>query len=159
MDDFVYFDVQKIIEIHENVLEESGGFPGIKDMSSLETTVEFVKNDFYYPTLIDKVCYIIFNLATSHPFLDANKRTALSVSAFFLNINEPDFCSSYYMEVMEDMVIFLVENLITKYELGLFVDCIISKVEFSEDLKLLLVNCYQKHHEILESFGIDLEDV
>ncbi len=46
---FLYFDLKYAIKTHDKVLEISGGISGIKDVGLLESVVEHVKNDDYYP--------------------------------------------------------------------------------------------------------------
>lgn len=151
-EDIIYFEVDSISEFHDTIIEISGGLPGIKDFSVLSSTIDFMKNDFYYPNFIDKLVYLIYNLSKSHPFLDANKRTALFVGGFFLEINGYDDCLERYLSDIEDLILFLVEDLIDKKTLSLFIEYVINGDEYSESMKLLLANCYIEHYKILDTF-------
>lgn len=76
---------------HERQLSEHGGLPGIRDEGLLESALAKPQNVFFYsdspvdmPRLAASYAY---GLATNHPFLDGNKRTALVVSRLFLRLN------------------------------------------------------------------------
>ncbi len=51
---FRYFTVEFTIEVHDNIIRESGGFMGIRDGGLIDSTLDHVQNDFYYPELEDK---------------------------------------------------------------------------------------------------------
>ena len=59
---FRYFSVEFTIEVHDNIIRESGGFMGIRDGGLIDSTLDHVQNDFYYPELEDKVTLWFFHL-------------------------------------------------------------------------------------------------
>ena len=82
-----YFDIENVALIHEKVLKKSGGLLGFKDEGGISQVCDFVQNDLYYPTFLEKLSYIIFSISKNHFFNDGNKRTALMCGAYFLSIN------------------------------------------------------------------------
>lgn len=66
--DIKYFDVEKVWEIHKEVLDVSGGLSGYKNKNGISQICDFMQNDIYYPSLIDKLEYLIFSIAKNHFF-------------------------------------------------------------------------------------------
>lgn len=70
-----------ILELHDRVLEESGGKPGIKDegliVSALNAPVESAGGTDAYNYFFEKVAAMGYRIASNHGFQDGNKRTAL----------------------------------------------------------------------------------
>lgn len=54
-----YFDVESIEEIHNDILKISQGLKGFKDKQEISKVCDFVQNDLYYPTFVEKLAYII----------------------------------------------------------------------------------------------------
>jgi len=87
------------LAIHNRQLSEHGGQAGIRDEALLESALAKPQNVFFYseepvsmPRLAASYAY---GLANNHPFLDGNKRAALSVSLTFLYLNGFIFSGSY----------------------------------------------------------------
>jgi death-on-curing protein len=78
--------------IHERLIAEHGGNPGIRDENLLELALQRPQQLFAYrqpqPDLAELAATLAFGLARNHPFVDANKRTALVCYRTFLALNE-----------------------------------------------------------------------
>lgn len=90
---------EEALAMHGRQLSEHGGLPGIRDEGLLESALARPQNLFVYadspvdmPRLAASYAY---GLATNHPFLDGNKRTALVVSQTFLALNGYRFTGSF----------------------------------------------------------------
>lgn len=64
---------------------------GVRDIGLLDSAVHrplasFDGNDLY-PTVLEKAAAILHSLLKNHPFVDGNKRTALSSAGIFLKLN------------------------------------------------------------------------
>jgi death-on-curing protein len=46
---FTYFDTAHAITVHDEIINRSGGALGILNVGLLESVIEHVQNDFYYP--------------------------------------------------------------------------------------------------------------
>lgn len=83
--------VEDVIEIHNRVLSQYGGLQGIRDRNLLESSVEGIYQSFgeyeFYPTVLDKIARLAFNIITNHPFNDGNKRTAYVCITVLLDSN------------------------------------------------------------------------
>ena len=84
----VYIPLPNAIEIHEKTVQVSGGGTLEQlDMGRLESVLEHIQNDDYYPTFEDKLTHLFFTVCKFHCFADGNKRLAISLSAQFLLLN------------------------------------------------------------------------
>ena len=73
-----YLSLREILELHENLIEISGGARGIRDMPALESAINqprltFDRSDLY-PDILAKAAALCFFLVMNHPFVDGNKR-------------------------------------------------------------------------------------
>ncbi|MFL0438799.1 type II toxin-antitoxin system death-on-curing family toxin [Enterococcus pernyi] len=136
-----YFEVEHALETHDMILEKTGGVPGIKDRGLLESSLCHMQNDIYYPTFEEKIIHLVFSVAKNHVFMDGNKRTSISLGAYFLIINGyPSWIISDFILQMEDLVLLLVENILTKEEFGDYIALIISENPLPESLQIKLIN-------------------
>ncbi|MFA5888454.1 MAG: type II toxin-antitoxin system death-on-curing family toxin [Candidatus Nanoarchaeia archaeon] len=81
---------EHLIQLHEFVVNETGGYSGIRNRKDLESVISSIE----YPINRDKVrsivhiCAQLFRLIIQkHPFLDGNKRTALAAVLALLERN------------------------------------------------------------------------
>jgi len=85
-----YLSVDDIIELHRDIIEQTGGEAGILNRGNLEFIVGFVRSQVY-TVEIDDIFLLVAMLAkgiiSRHPFLDANKRTGIEVADIFLRKN------------------------------------------------------------------------
>jgi len=77
--------VEKIIEIHETIIEKYGGETGILNRGELEFIVDQVNHE--NRSIFWKTALILRNITCGHPFLDGNKRTALEVADTYLRMH------------------------------------------------------------------------
>ena len=64
---------REIIEIHADILRDFGGTSGIRDTGTLDYVIYQVNRS---REVIRKSAIILHGIATGHPFVDGNKRTA-----------------------------------------------------------------------------------
>ncbi|GBE08053.1 toxin Doc [bacterium BMS3Bbin11] len=79
-----------VVAVHQMLIAEHNGSPGIQDVGLLESALVRPRQIFSYDpkaTIFDLAAGYGFGLAKNHPFIDGNKRTALSIVATFLEIN------------------------------------------------------------------------
>ena len=91
MANFRYLTSQNVIQIHFEIVEQTGGLQGIRDVGLLESAVERPKATFggedLYPTLELKAAALVHSLLLNHQFADGNKRTAVVSMIEFLQLN------------------------------------------------------------------------
>lgn len=78
--DYIKMRFSRAEEVPDYSLQRSG-------IEKLTGVLEGVKEDTYYPTLIDKAVYLITQINKGHFFSNGNKRLALVLTTLFLNIN------------------------------------------------------------------------
>ena len=86
-----YLTAKQMMFIHSRLIKETGGSPGIHDLSALLSAVGRPQSSFdeedLYPTLFTKVAALIDSLIRNHPFVDGNKRTGMAAASLFLRRN------------------------------------------------------------------------
>ena len=81
-----YPEIGEAIAIHDALIEEFGGAPGIRDEGALAAALMRPQLG-YYDSLIEEAGALLESLANNHPFVDGNKRTAFAVTDTFLHLN------------------------------------------------------------------------
>jgi|SRR6185312_120275 len=137
----IYIDVKHAVDTHDLILKISEGRPGILDQGRLESILELVQNDDYYPTFIDKLTHLVFEVNKGHCFNDGNKRTSIALGAFFLEVNGLDVLVSKFIIEMENIAVAVADNLIDESFLHEIIDSIVNEIEYTEELKLRIIGC------------------
>ncbi|EDT26671.1 type II toxin-antitoxin system death-on-curing family toxin [Clostridium perfringens] len=137
----IYLTYDMLCDVYEKVIEVSGGgAKGILDDGKVRGILEQVKNDLYYPEIEHKVSYLFFSLNKYHCFQDGNKRIALAVCIHFLNMNGYLFIMGRFIKEMENISIHVAAGTISKELLDEIVQSLIYEDDFSEGLKLKIIN-------------------
>ncbi len=78
-----------VLALHEDLLAEYGGAPGIRDEALLESALARPHHLFAYenPDIFTLAAAYISGLVRNHPFIDGNKRTAFMIGYAFLSRN------------------------------------------------------------------------
>ncbi len=86
-----YLSLREILELHEAVIDISGGARGIRDMRALESAFNQPRLTFnqadLYPNIVAKAAALCFFLVMNHPFVDGNKRVGHAAMETFLILN------------------------------------------------------------------------
>jgi len=81
-----YPTVDEVIAVHALLIAKFGGSPGIRDRGGLEAAVARPQIG-YYTDIIQEAAALWESLSQNHPFVDGNKRVAVTVTAAFLRVN------------------------------------------------------------------------
>jgi death-on-curing protein len=135
----IYFDSSYAVKKHDKILEISGGIPGTKDLGALESILEHIQNEDYYPSFEEKLTHLVFAINKGHCFNDGNKRTSIALGAFFLELNGLDIRVSKFIIEMENIAVAVADNYIGKELLGEIIISILNEEEYSEQLKLEII--------------------
>ena len=78
-----------VLSIHQQVVAETGGQPGLRDQGLLESALKAAENRHYYEQadVIACAATYAYHLCMAHAFIDGNKRVAAAVSETFLLLN------------------------------------------------------------------------
>ncbi len=139
MFNYKYFDVDHAIFVHDQIVINSGGLLGILNIGLLESSIEHLKNDFYYPTLEEKLTHLFYSINKNHCFQDGNKRASIALSAYFLEINNCQLLVSRFIEQMENIFVDVAANKISKDLLFEIITSIIYEPDYDEELKLKII--------------------
>ncbi|CAM4071682.1 type II toxin-antitoxin system death-on-curing family toxin [Flavobacterium weaverense] len=157
--DLEYFTSEYAIKTHDKIIEISGGNPGIKIFGNIDSPLYHMQNDDYYPTFEEKLTHLVFSFNKNHGFNDGNKRTSIALGLFFLIVNDLDVFSNKFVMEMENIAVTVADNIIDKNLLLEIIYSIINDEDYSEELKLKIVNALQlivKNEETVElNFGLD----
>ena len=86
-----YINLDKILALHNHIIETSGGSAGIRDHGGLESAIAQPRMTFggqdLYPTVEEKASAFCFSLIQNHPFVDGNKRVGHAAMEVFLISN------------------------------------------------------------------------
>jgi len=86
-----------VFAIHNLQLSEHGGSAGTRDEGLLDSALGRPQHVFAYvedTDIFHLAASYAFGITKNHPFVDGNKRTALAVSATFLDYNGWDITAS-----------------------------------------------------------------
>ncbi len=143
---FNYFDVAHAVLVHDGIIKQSGGALGIIHLRLLDSVLDHVKNDEYYPELEHKLTHILFSINKNHCFQDGNKRASIALSAYFLEINKCTFKINRFISEMENIAVDVADNRIDKELLFEIVYSIIYEEDYSEELKLKIISAKTSLH-------------
>lgn len=141
---FFYFDVAYAVKTHDWIIDNSGGLTGTKDIGQLESPLEHMQNDWYYPEIEDKLTHLVFSINKNHAFNDGNKRSSLALGAYFLELNGFDFIVQNFVREMENIAVWVADNVIDKELLHKIISSILYEDEYSISLKLEIYEAVQR---------------
>jgi len=86
-----FLSVTRVLLIHDRLVKRIGGSAGVRDMGLIESAVARPQSGFngkyLYTNIFDMAAALLQSLLKNHPFVDGNKRTALTSASIFLEIN------------------------------------------------------------------------
>ena len=87
----IRFSQEKVLLLHQLLIQETGGSPELRDVNLLDSALESVFQTFggqeLYPTKEEKGARLGFTLISNHAFVDGNKRIGMYVMLSFLQVN------------------------------------------------------------------------
>ena len=81
-----YPTVDDVIAIHARLIAKFGGSLGIRDRGAIEFALARPQSG-YYTDVIQEAAALWESLSQNHPFVDGNKRVAVTMTAAFLRVN------------------------------------------------------------------------
>jgi death on curing protein len=81
-----YPTASEVIAVHAQLIARFGGSLGIRDRGALESALARPQSG-YYNDIIQEAAALWESLSQNHPFVDGNKRVAVTVTAAFLKVN------------------------------------------------------------------------
>jgi death on curing protein len=115
-----YLTTGEIIAIHGQVMAQSGGLVGLRDLAALESAAAQPQATFggaeLYPSLVEKAAAISFSLIQNHPFIDGNKRIGHAAVELFLILNGYEIVAD--IDDQEHVILGVASSTITRAELA-----------------------------------------
>ena len=89
MNEPVFITRERVVALHQRSLEEHGGQDGLRNEHGLESALAQPMNVFFYGQgdLFELAAAYAYHLAENQPFIDGNKRTAVTTALAFLELN------------------------------------------------------------------------
>ena len=104
---------QQIIELHDNIIERTGGTKGVLNIGSIDHLIYRLSRE---KDAFRKASIVLEKIITTHPFFDGNKRTGFQVADLILGDN------GYYIAASKQEILHALLK-IAKYQ------CNIKKIE------------------------------
>lgn len=86
-----HLNIEELLLLHFKIIEDFGGSHSVRDEGRLESVLaapyQNVFGEELYPTIFEKAAVYLRNIIGDHPFVDGNKRTAITVAGIFLMRN------------------------------------------------------------------------
>lgn len=81
-----YLTVAEVVEINAEMVRKFGGTHAVRDAGLLQSAVARSQSG-YYSDLFEEGAALFESLSQDHPFVDGNKRTAITATGVFLLLN------------------------------------------------------------------------
>lgn len=141
---FIYFDANHAVNVHDWIIENTGGLAGNNNLDLLGSPLEHIKNDAYYPEIEDKLSHLVYSINKNHAFIDGNKRSSIALGAYFLELNGYEYCIQDFVQRMENIAVWIADNMINKDLTGRIITSLIYEDDYSESLKLEIAQAVSK---------------
>jgi death-on-curing protein len=82
----LYPTIDEVIAVHARLIARFGGSLGVRDRGALESALARPQSG-YYTDRLQEAAALWESLSQNHPFVDGNKRVALTTMAAFLRVN------------------------------------------------------------------------
>lgn len=122
---------------HLKTVELSGGgSTDVINIGYLDSVLEHIQNDDYYPAFGEKLTHLVWSINKNHCFSDGNKRLSITLGVQFLTINGYLFCLARFLRDMENISYHLAAGRIDKDLLEKIIKSFLDgESDFDEDLK------------------------
>jgi death-on-curing protein len=122
MGTLVFLTVEEVVVVHERVIEEFGGDPGLRDRGLLESAAAMPQamfaGQFLHFSLAEMGAAYHFHLCSNHPFIDGNKRVGVAAAELFLLLNGHELSATD--DEIESITLGLASGAVSKEELTEF---------------------------------------
>ncbi|HJC71789.1 MAG TPA: type II toxin-antitoxin system death-on-curing family toxin [Candidatus Ruthenibacterium merdavium] len=138
MQGIIYITIDRAKIIHQKTIQYSGGGTLEHfDLGRLESVLQNIQNDDYYPTFSDKMTHLFYCVCEFHCFADGNKRLAITLCAQFLLYNGYGAIAKDFFTMMENISYHVAAGKINKDLLCKIMEAIMNGTyNTDEELKL-----------------------
>lgn len=122
--DPLFLTLDEVLALHEDQIRRYGGSPGLRDLALLSSAVAMPRATFggalLHESLIEMAAAYLYHLARNHPFIDGNKRAALSAALAFLWLNDHQLEAGE--DELTDLVLGVAAGRASKAQVALFLE-------------------------------------
>lgn len=138
MQSIIYITIDRAKIIHQKTIQYSGGGTLEHfDLGRLESVLQNIQNDDYYPTFSDKMTHLFYCVCEFHCFADGNKRLAITLCAQFLLYNGYVAIAKDFFTMMENISYHVAAGKINKNLLCKIMEAVMNGTyNTDEELKL-----------------------
>ncbi|MBK5251504.1 MAG: type II toxin-antitoxin system death-on-curing family toxin [Peptostreptococcaceae bacterium] len=142
MNSYAYITIEEALHIHRKTIENSGGgMIQCIDSNKLDSVLNHIQNDDYYPEFVDKLTHLFFCACQFHCFADGNKRIAITLSTEFLLRNGYMFIAKDFIAKMENISYHVAAGKIDKELLYKIIKLLLNgEYDINEEIKLEIYN-------------------
>jgi len=119
-----YLSLGEVIDLHQALLDQTGGATGIRDLGGLESALAQPRATFggtdLHSTIEQKAAALGFSLTLNHPFVDGNKRVAHAAMEVFLLLNGRELVGT--VDEQERLMLDLADGQITREQLTVWLE-------------------------------------
>lgn len=87
----IRFEKEKVLLLHQLLIEETGGEDGVRDIGLLDSALAACYATFdgkeLFPSKEEKAARLGIGLVSNHAFVDGNKRIGMYIMLSFLEVN------------------------------------------------------------------------
>ena len=98
---------EQILMLHSQLISETGGIGGIRDIALLESAINIPFQSFgdkdVYPSIQQKAARLGFGLVKNYAFVDGNKRIGAHAMLVFLALNQIEL--EYTQKELSDIIL------------------------------------------------------
>lgn len=98
---------EQVLFLHAQLIAETGGIDGIRDMALLESAISNPFQSFagkeVYPSIQQKAARLGFGLVKNHAFIDGNKRIGAHTMLVFLALHKIEL--HYTQKELSDIIL------------------------------------------------------
>jgi death-on-curing protein len=134
---WLYLTLEQAIAIHgKTVVVSGGGSTGQLEIEKLDSVLNHIQNDDYYPSFDTKLTHLFFCACKFHCFEDGNKRIAITLCAQMLLLNGYLRSVNAFIRDSENISYHVAAGAISKELLGEWMRAILNGQDDDESLKL-----------------------
>ena len=86
-----FLTLSEVLMFHEDLIRSFGGGQGVRDLRLLESALAMPQSGsgdvFFHGFPFEMAAAYAYHIAQNHPFVDGNKRAALTAALIFLEVN------------------------------------------------------------------------